>query len=262
MALRGLDLPVAIITRLAEADAEPLTRELRAAGAIVNVLPSAQTTRFLNDYAQDRAQRQQSVTGMAAPFRIDDLPPVRTRWVYLGPLLQGDIPAGLIGHIAAARRHSIALDAQGLVRGTAGGKVMAAGWPEKTPVLPCIDILKADDAEAALLTGEADMETAARRLSDHGIGHVVITSGSAGALIRHGGVTHHIPACLPSGKAWPIVDTTGCGDTFLAVYLAGVMAGETALSAGRLAAAAAALKLTKFGPLRAGWEEVRALATF
>lgn len=260
MALRRLGIPVEIITGLAEADAEPLTRELRAAGAIVTVLPSAQTTGFINDYAEDRARREQTVTGMAAPFGIHGLPPIRTEWVYLGPLLQGDIPADLISHIAAVGRHRLALDVQGMVRRTAGGKVIAADWPEKTSVLPCIDILKADDAEASLLTGRADREAAARRLSGRGIEHVLITSGGAGALIRHRGVTHPIPACLPSGEAWPIKDTTGCGDTFLAVYLAGIMAGETALPAGRLAAAAAALKLTDFGPLRAGWKEVRELA--
>ncbi|HAK61859.1 MAG: PfkB family carbohydrate kinase [Pseudomonadota bacterium] len=261
MALRGFGLPVEIITRLAKADREHLTRELRAAGAIVNVSPSAQTTGFINEYSEDKARRAQTVDGRAAPIRMDDLPPLRTRWVYLGPLLQGDISADLISHIAAQRRHRIALDVQGFVRRASGGKVLAADWPGKTSFLPCIDILKADDAEAALLTGQTDREAAARHLSGQGIEHVVITSGGSGALICHRGVFHHVSIRLASGEAWPISDTTGCGDTFLAVYLAGVMSGEPPFAAGRLAAAAAALKARDFGPLRAGWEDVRELAS-
>jgi len=52
-----------------------------------------------------------------------------------------------------------------------------------------------------------------------------------------------------------VTDTTGCGDTFLAAYLAGVIAGKQPAEAGHFAAAAAALKQTVFGPLMANHGE-------
>jgi ribokinase len=77
-----------------------------------------------------------------------------------------------------------------------------------------IDIAFLNQGEADKLTGESD-EAAARCLRDAGVGTVIITLGGNGAILtdRNGSTT--IPA-VPSVA----VDTTGAGDTYMAVALA------------------------------------------
>lgn len=259
MALAALGVPVTIITRLAARDKAAVLQPLQVAGATVTALPSAHTTHFVNIYGPGTDERHQEVSARADAFTIADVPPMTTQWVYLAPLLAGDISTELIKNIAARGRHRIALDVQGLLRQVTNAKVTPAGWPEKYDILPHIDILKADGDEAALITGQNDPEMAARLLCGRGVDHALVTLGSAGAILCHRGAVFHIPACRPAGRDWSAVDTTGCGDTFLAAYLAAIIAGKQAVAAGRFAAAASALKQTAFGPLRADRSEINRL---
>ena len=260
MTLRALGVPVNIITRLAKQDEATLLTPLRQAGATITALASTHTTSFINSYGTGTGtgtdERTQKVSAQADPFLIADVPAVSTQWIYFGPLLEGDISTVLIRHIADRGAHRIALDAQGLLRRVTDGNVMPAGWPDKYEILPRIDILKADAEEAELITGQSNPEMAARILCGRGVDHALVTLGEAGAILCHRGALIRQPAFRPADKAWPTVDTTGCGDTFLAAYLAGVIAGKQPAEAGRFAATAAALKQTVFGPLMADMREV------
>jgi sugar/nucleoside kinase (ribokinase family) len=256
MALRALDVPVSIITRLAPEDETELLAPLRQAGAVIDVLPSAQTSCFINRYGPGPDQRTQQVTMRAAPFTSAHLPAIVTQWVYLAPLLQGDIPTELIEHLARSGRHRIALDAQGWLRHVINGAVIASQWPEGFKALPWVDILKADADEAAIITGQRDPEMAARILCGRGADHVLVTLGEQGSVLCHRGALVRQPAYRPAGGDFTIMDTTGCGDTFLAAYLSRIILGEAMPAAGRFAAVAAALKQTHFGPLQAGAEEI------
>lgn len=257
MALRALGMPVHILTRAALADAQALLAPLRQAGAEVTNLRSKQTTRFINVYGPGTDERRQEVSARAGPFTIEDAAGPATQWIYLAPLLEGDIPARLILEIAGRRAHRIALDAQGMVRRAMDGKVIPCGWPEIHEVLPHIDILKADAKEAFLLTGQTDPEMAARILCGRGVDHALVTLGEAGAVLCHRGALIRQAAFRPAGGGWPIMDTTGCGDTFLAAYLAAIIGGETMPVAGRFAAVAAAMKQKNYGPLRADARQIR-----
>lgn len=257
MALRALGAPVTVITRLAGPDEDALITPLRDAGASVVALPSAQTTCFINIYASGGNARMQQLTAQAGPFDAQDVPPVETGAVYFAPLSCGEISAALIGQIVSRANRLIALDAQGMVRQADRGKIALKDWPEKNEILPLVTILKADVDEAAILTGQLDPAMAARRLCGLGVEHALVTGGINGAIICHRGALWRIPAV---GQSWPVIDATGCGDTFLAAYLFRIMAGDTAPVAGRFAAAAAALKLTGFGPLQADLASVSRLA--
>lgn len=259
MALRALGVPVNIITRLAKQDEADLLTPLWRAGATVTALASAHTTRFTNSYGPNTDARKQEVSAQADPVTLDDISNLATQWVYFGPLLEGDISTALIRHSADHGTHRIALDAQGLLRRVSNGKVITVGWPDKSEILPRIDILKADAQEAQRITGQSDPEMAARILCGRGVDHALVTLGEAGAIICHRGARIRQPAFRPADKAWPTVDTTGCGDTFLAAYLAGVIAGKQPAEAGHFAATAAALKQTRFGPLSADMPEIRRL---
>ncbi|HBF28931.1 ribokinase [Rhizobium sp.] len=79
---------------------------------------------------------------------------------------------------------------------------------------PLIDIAFLNQGEAEKLTGQSG-ETAARMLCDAGIGSVIVTLGGHGALLVDQNGIATIPAVSST-----VVDTTGAGDTFMAVALA------------------------------------------
>jgi len=80
--------------------------------------------------------------------------------------------------------------------------------------LPGCLLVKANAAEARLLTGEADPGRAADALAAAGVALVVVTLGPDGALAR-GAQSHEVP-----GRPARVVSTVGAGDAFLGTLLA------------------------------------------
>jgi fructokinase len=75
------------------------------------------------------------------------------------------------------------------------------------------DLVKLSAADAVALWDEGP-EDAARRVADLGAGAVVVTLGSAGALVAHNGQSTRVPP--PPVAA---IDTTGAGDATMAGLL-------------------------------------------
>jgi sugar/nucleoside kinase (ribokinase family) len=92
-------------------------------------------------------------------------------------------------------------------------------------------LVRANQAEAELMTGEGDPERAALALRKAGAGVVVITLGSGGAILRGDGLRANVDA-VPSN----VVSTVGAGDA-----LTGTLLARLALSGFYPPAAAAAL---------------------
>ena len=95
-------------------------------------------------------------------------------------------------------------------------------WPSTTraaaearELVPGAWLVRCNRAEAEVLTGEPDPELAAAALLAAGAGHVVVTLGPGGALLRGGGMRIDVP-----GVPAETVDTTGAGDTLMGVLLA------------------------------------------
>jgi sugar/nucleoside kinase (ribokinase family) len=96
-------------------------------------------------------------------------------------------------------------------------------------VLADADVLFANEAEAAAMSGEDDAERALAKLGDH-CRCVVIKRGAAGALGLAGGGLRAV-----SADPVAVVDSTGAGDSFNAGFLAGWLGGlelEAALTLG------------------------------
>jgi len=109
---------------------------------------------------------------------------------------------------------------------------------------PLIDIAFLNRGEAQSLTGSSDT-AAAERLLQSGVRHVVLTLGGDGALLAsRGAAIATIPAVATS-----VIDTTGAGDTFMAVALASAALRGVELDtrAIRHAAAASALTVSRRG---------------
>lgn len=254
VALARLGAKVAVIAKATRSEAEALASDLRAAGAAVFLRDSAATTVFENIYAGARLERRrQNAWSLADPFGPDDLGAIRARVYHLGPLTQGEMPLAFLRAVAA-RGARVSLDLQGFARRVEGHAVRPADWPDMRAGLSLIDIVKADGAEAAILTGEDDPNRAARALARLGPAEVIVTVGAAGSVVLTQGRLARVPALAPDR----IADPTGCGDSFCAGYLCRRMAGDGPAAAARFAAAVAAIKLERVGPFAGTAADVRA----
>ncbi len=103
------------------------------------------------------------------------------------------------------------------------------------------DLLLPNRDEAAVLTGVAEPEGAARALCAE-VGEVVVTLGAGGALWSDGDAVLHVPAFPVPGA-----DSTGAGDAFAAGLLAARAAGAGPADALRAGCALASRAVARVG---------------
>lgn len=113
-------------------------------------------------------------------------------------------------------------------------------------LLRLVDVLIVNEHEIEAVCGYApdltDYEALAAVCTETGVPCIVITLGAQGSLIAHpDGVT-----AVPAVPVTPI-DTTGAGDCFMGVLMAGIAAGATVVESAHLAAAVAAHATTRQG---------------
>ncbi|WP_258349099.1 ribokinase [Saccharopolyspora gregorii] len=143
-------------------------------------------------------------------------------------LLQGEVPVPVL------------VEAAGLGRTVVLTPAPVRAFP--AALLDAVDVLVPNEHEAAELTGERDPATAARALSTGGRS-VLVTVGERGVeLAADGRSLGRVPAVPVS-----TVDTTGAGDTFAGALGALLAEGAALPEAARVAAAAAALSVTRAG---------------
>lgn len=109
---------------------------------------------------------------------------------------------------------------------------------------PDIDIAVVNSDECATLTGLSDPVAGARRLIDLGAATVVVTRGPRKALLVEAAEVASVDVPIVAA-----VDTTGAGDTFCGVFVAGVASGIPKREAMAHAAAAAAVSVTRPGAI-------------
>lgn len=121
-------------------------------------------------------------------------------------------------HTVAARDRALELGRPVVV----DPNLRPARWPsasraveETLPLVRGAFLLRCNEAEATLLSGERDPDAAARGLLAAGARHVVVTLGPDGAILRGGRMDRDVP-----GVAASPIDTTGAGDAFMGVLLA------------------------------------------
>jgi len=138
----------------------------------------------------------------------------------------------------------------------------APAQPLPVELLRQVDVLVPNETETGLLSGmevgtQEQAERAAQRLLKEGVGAVVLTLGSRGALLVEEGAQAKVFEAHPVN----VVDTTAAGDAFVAALAVGISEGAGLERATMMANAAGALAVTKMGaqpsmPVR---EEVFAL---
>jgi sugar/nucleoside kinase (ribokinase family) len=144
----------------------------------------------------------------------------------------------------------ISADAQGFIRiRRPDHRLEHVAWPEQEDALALIDILKADIVEAEALTGEANMEAAAKSLSAQGPREVIITHRDGIFLLADGQVFE------AEFHAKSMLGRSGRGDTCVGSYVAARL-GCPPEEAIHWSAATTSLKMETPGPIRRSYEEI------
>ncbi|MEA2444527.1 MAG: hypothetical protein QOJ12_1819 [Thermoleophilales bacterium] len=151
-----------------------------------------------------------------------------------GPeFMGGEAAAGVLRH---ARESGAVTSADVLAPGDPG----LLEWIG--PALPELDYLMPNDEQVLGFTGASDLEAGCRALVDRGVGCVAATCGADGVLLVDADEAVRVPAFEVE-----VVDTTGCGDSFVAGFLRGLSLGRSRRDAAVLGCAAAALVATGLG---------------
>ncbi|PTQ99764.1 sugar/nucleoside kinase (ribokinase family) [Mucilaginibacter yixingensis] len=248
-ALSRMPLKYLLVTALGEAELH-YAEELRKAGVTVEVQPSEHTVFFENIYGDNKDERTQNVLAKADPFKADHLAATDAAIFHLGPLLADDISLDLIKTLSW--KSKVSLDVQGYLRRVENQKVYAHEWAAYEDALPHIHTLKADVGEVLALTGQKELMDGVRHIASLGVKEVVVTNASKGSFIYADDYRIDIPAYMPH----VVVDTTGCGDTYIAGYLFARSQGRTIEEAGHFGAAMAGLKTKHAGAFNGTVDEV------
>ena len=230
-----------LVTSLAPSEMKAVD-DLRQLGVKVDVLPSRHTVYFENKYGENQNNRSQRVLAKADPFTLEGLKDVRAGIYHLGSLLADDFSLEIIE--ALSRRGTVSVDSQGYLREVRGEQVFPVAWADKLEAFRYINVLKVNEHEMEILTGQKEAHDAALQLAEWGIDEVCVTLGDYGSVILEN--DHFYDICAYPPKA--VVDATGCGDTYSTGYLYMRSRGAEPEEAGRFAAAMSTLKLEKSGP--------------
>lgn len=244
------DVDFGIVTAVGS-DLTAEVERIRKAGIEVVAHPCPTSVYFENKYGANMNNRKQRVLSKAAPFTIDQLKDVEAKVFHLGTLLQDDFAPEVVEYLASKGR--VCVDVQGYLREVRDRHVYAVDWKDKLRVLKSTDILKVNEHEIDVLTGEKDLHKAAELIHSWGVREVLITLGSYGSVIYADGKFYEIPGYPPRET----IDATGCGDTYAAGYLYARAKGATPDEAGKLAAAMCTLKLEHTGPFNATIEDAQ-----
>jgi len=252
MVLRQLGVRVAAVTRL-HPDDFPLLDDLKQAGVRVFATPASETTGIENIYdSADMERRICKPLGFAGPFQLAEIPDLTARIYVAAAIIAGEVSLPLLESLA--QRGPVAIDIQGFVRVRDDGALVFRSWPDMDVGLSHVTYLKVDRAEAELLTGQTDLQAAARRLAAYGPREIVVTQ-SSGVTVFADGHFYEAPFTPRS-----LAGRTGRGDTCFATYL-GRRLTASPEEATRLAGAVTTLKQEQPGPWRGTLADAEALLT-
>jgi len=250
MAAARVGARVAVYTRMAPTDAEILDA-LREVGVTCTVVPAEATT-FMEVVhpSADVDVREMRQVRSAGFFAAEQIEGLDATFVHLAGITDQEFTPSFMADLKAAG-HSLSVDMQSFVRQVdAGSRVISfRDVLGKEEIVALMDRVKLDIVEARLLTGEGDLEAAAKHFERWGCPETVITCAD-GVLARVGGRTLYERFSNTS-----TVGRTGRGDTTFAGYMAWRLEHDPA-EALKFAAALVSIKMESAGPFRGSLEDV------
>lgn len=238
-----MGLKTAAVTRLSHEDIRVVERLIELGVTVFPAYTEHSTEMRLYYPTSDVDQRVLSVAHTAGPFTSDQVAGLQARAFLINASIRDEVSLEVI---SALRKKDalLAADVQGFVRVLAAdGTLVYEAWPEKLDVLSQIDILKTDAVEAEMLTGSADIRTAAQTIAGWGPKEIVLTHRD-GLLVYAGGCCYEAPFCPKK-----LVGRSGRGDTCIASYVAKRL-NASPQDACVWAAAVTSLKMEAEGPIK------------
>ena len=249
---------VLAITKTAIADAQALDYMKSIPNLDLVIGASKATTSILNVFkSPDRERRDVTLLQAAEPFSVDDIPSdAKAPIIDLAGLFVGELPENLIEELRGSAK--IAVDAQGLLRTVMPDKTMKFfDWENKKRYLPMLSYFKTDAAEAEILTGLSDRESAAHALAlmavsegSRRVAPEIMVTHNSEVMVLVDGKIHRAPF-TPSNLS----GRTGRGDTTFSSYLAWRLSHDANESL-RFAAALCSIKMETPGPFSRNLEDV------
>ncbi len=143
-----------------------------------------------------------------------------TRCLHFGSLSLIDEPI----HSATLRAIEIAREGETLISFDVNYRPALWSSPDAAAqrvkqVLPLVDLVKVNETELELITGQEDLNKGSQALLDYGPQLCVATLGARGSYFNNGRESEFVP-----GFEVETVDATGCGDAFIAGLLTRIVA--------------------------------------
>ena len=245
----NLGLKTALVTSFNKNDKYLLSRQFDNIKIINN--NNATSTEFRNYYRLgDKNYRKQEATYNNRPVK-NQIP--KAKIYHFGPLVSNDINYILYNEIKKRKGLKI-LDVQGLTRDIKNQIIINKINPSIKKLLKGFDVLKCDTRELFLMKDYKKKESIVNYLFDLGISEIIVTKGFFGSTIYSKEKDRTvIPPFIPN----KIVDTTGCGDTYAAIYAFARYKGYSIYHAGLLASAGSGIKTEKTGFLTKSFTKIK-----
>ena len=243
-ALKRYGIDVSIISKVGPDFPEEYLIFLSRNGIdISNVkLCKRRSTSFKLVYLNDK--RTLFLLNICEPILEVDLPSDVSEYdfIHIGSVV-GEVPLCTIKELKKKFNGLIALDIQGYIRSFEKGKVINSPTNETFEVLKYVDILHADLNEAMALCSEKDLNKLINRILDFKIKISLITMGSEGSLVISKEGIYEVPIAKPKR----VVDLTGAGDVYTAIFIAHYMLTNNIKEAAIMASSAASYLIEDWG---------------
>ena len=238
-----MGLRTAAVTRLARED-DHVVENLRRLGVTTLPAYTPHSTLLKLFYPTSNVdERVISVTQTAGSFEPEQVRHLSARSFLINASTRGEVGLDVVLELRS-KPALLAADVQGFVRVISGDVTLRYDpWPEREEFLAHVDVLKADAVEAECLTGETDLEAAARRIAGWGPTEVVLTHRE-GLLVLAGGRFHRA-----FFRPKQLIGRSGRGDTCIASYVCRRLTSPPD-DACHWAAAVTSLKMEAEGPIR------------
>jgi len=245
----NLGLKTAVVTSFNKNDKYLLSKQFENIKIINN--NNATSTEFRNFYKfGNKNYRKQEATYNNRPVK-NKIP--KAKIYHFGPLVLNDINYILYKKIQKRKGLKI-LDIQGLTRNIKNQIIINQINPSIKNLLKGFDVLKCDTRELLLIKNYPKKESIINYLFDLGISEIIVTKGFFGSTIYSKEKDRTvIPPFIPN----KIVDTTGCGDTYAAIYAFARYKGYSIYHAGLLASAGSGIKTEKTGLLTKSFTKIK-----
>jgi len=247
----SLGLYTAVLTSF-DVNDKPLLANYGFDKEIVQFNQEGSTTTEFNNYYSEKSKNVRFQKMKFNGFPVDG--ELRKSKIYhFGPLLSGEIAMNL--YLAIKQLPGIKIiDVQGLIRQVRKDNVIWQSNKDVRNILSNFNMIKCDQKELNYITNSENTSKSIDQLKRWGLKEIIVTNGSHGSTIYSKSEGEFN---IPSFKPDKLKDTTGCGDTYTAIYAYSRLRGYSIYEAGLFASAGASLKIEHIGPLSTSIKRIK-----